>query len=190
MIARSSDNAATHDHRGVCVFFTGLSGSGKTTLASALDIYVRTESQRATTLLDGDMIRAHLSSELGFSRAHRDLNIQRIGFVASEVVKHGGFVIVSAIAPFDSARKAARQLVAPWGRFYLVHLATPLSVCESRDVKGLYAKARAGLLPGFTGVSDPYEAPTDADITIDTSLMSPQQAVTHIVDRLRTDGII
>ena len=190
MIARTSDNAATHDHRGVCVFFTGLSGSGKTTLASALDTHVRTESQRATTLLDGDMIRANLSSELGFSRAHRDLNIQRIGFVASEVVKHGGFVIVSAIAPFDSARKDARRLVASWGRFYLVHLATPLSVCESRDVKGLYAKARAGLLPGFTGVSDPYEAPTDADITIDTSLMSPQQAVTHIVDRLRTDGII
>jgi len=190
MTAHHPDNAATPHHRGVCVFFTGLSGSGKTTLASALDAHLRAATQRATTLLDGDIIRTHLSSELGFSRAHRDLNIQRIGFVASEVVKHGGLVIVSAIAPFDQARKAARQLVTTWGRFYLVHLATPLQVCESRDVKGLYAKARAGLLTGFTGVSDPYEEPGDADMTIDTSKVSPQQAVTQMVDCLQADGAL
>lgn len=190
MTADTNPNAATTSPRGVCIFFTGLSGSGKTTLASALDARIRAETARATTLLDGDIIRTHLSSELGFSREHRDLNIQRIGFVASEVVKHGGFVIVSAIAPFDGARKSARGLVEPLGRFYLVHLATPLNVCEARDVKGLYAKARAGLLAGFTGVSDPYEAPADADLTIDTSAMCPSEAVAQIVDRMRIDGAI
>ena len=190
MTAKPNQNAATIPARGVCIFFTGLSGSGKTTLAIALDARIRKESGRATTLLDGDIIRTHLSSELGFSREHRDLNIQRIGFVASEVVKHGGLVIVSAIAPFDGARKEARQLVVSLGHFYLVHLATPLSICEARDVKGLYAKARAGLLAGFTGVSDPYEVPADADMSIDTSKMGPNEAVAQIVDRLRADNAI
>ena len=176
--------------RGICVFFTGLSGSGKTTLATALDTYIHQQVRRPTTLLDGDVIRTHLSSELGFSREHRDLNIQRIGFVASEVAKHSGFVIVSAIAPFDRARKAARQLVEPTGQFYLVHLSTPLAVCEARDVKGLYAKARAGLLAGFTGVSDPYETPADADLSIDTSAVSVADAITQIITRLKTDGVL
>lgn len=175
---------------GVCVFFTGLSGSGKTTLATALDAYIRVDASRATTLLDGDVIRTHLSSELGFSREHRDLNIQRIGFVASEVVKHGGFVIVSAIAPFENARQAARQLVEATGRFYLIHLATPLAVCEARDVKGLYAKARAGLVKGFTGVSDPYEMPADAEVCIDTSAMRVEAGIAHIISRLKADGVL
>ena len=176
--------------RGVCVFFTGLSGSGKTTLATALDTRIRLAANRATTLLDGDVVRTHLSSELGFTREHRDLNIQRIGFVASEVVKHGGFVIVSAIAPFENARQAARQLVEATGSFYLIHLATPLAVCEARDVKGLYAKARVGLLAGFTGVSDPYEVPVDAEISIDTSVVSVEAGVAHIVSRLKADDVI
>jgi sulfate adenylyltransferase len=175
---------------GVCVFFTGLSGSGKTTLANLLDQEWRRRSGRRTTLLDGDVIRTHLSSELGFSRAHRDLNIQRIGFVAGEVVKHGGIVIASAIAPFHDARQNARRQVEQYGRFYLIHLATPLAVCEARDVKGLYAKARAGLVQAFTGVSDPYESPTDAEIIIDTSTLTPAEATGRILDRLRRDDAL
>ncbi len=155
--------------RGACIFFTGLSGAGKSTVAAALERHVETVSRRRVTLLDGDVVRTHLSSELGFSRADRDLNIRRIGFVASEVVKHGGICIVAAIAPYAQARRDARQLVEQFGDFVLVHVATPLDVCESRDAKGLYARARRGELAGFTGVSDPYEAPTDAEITINTA---------------------
>jgi sulfate adenylyltransferase len=173
---------------GFCVFFTGLSGAGKTTLANALDVTLRKTTSRPTTLLDGDVIRAHLSSELGFSREHRNLNVQRMGFVASEVVKHGGITIVAAIAPFDDARKSARNIVFEQGHFYLVHVSTPLSVCEARDVKGLYARARAGLLKEFTGVSDPYEVPHDAEINIDTSIVSQADAILQIVERLRGDG--
>lgn len=155
--------------RGICVFFTGLSGAGKSTLAAALAAHVETARHRRVTLLDGDVVRTHLSSELGFSRADRDLNIRRIGFVASEVVKHGGLCIVAAIAPYAQARHDARQLVEAYGDFALVHVATSLAVCESRDAKGLYARARRGELAAFTGISDPYEAPTDAEITIDTA---------------------
>ncbi len=190
MLTSNAAKLADTGNCGVCVFFTGLSGSGKTTLATALDTYNRLDANRTTTLLDGDVIRTHLSSELGFSREHRDLNIQRIGFVASEVVKHGGFVIVSAIAPFENARHAARRLVEATGSFYLVHLATPLEVCEARDVKGLYAKARAGLLTGFTGVSDPYEVPVDAEISIDTTAMSVEAGLAQIVSRLKGDGVM
>ena len=149
-----------------------------------------TQAGRRVTLLDGDAVRKHLSSELGFSREHRDLNIRRVGFVASEVTRHGGACICANIAPYDAARKQARAMVEALGGFVLVHVSTPLSVCESRDPKGLYARARAGLLNAFTGVSDPYEKPTDADITIDTSNMSPNDAAEMILRFLKQRGYL
>ena len=164
---------------GVTVFLTGLSGAGKSTVADALVANLEDEG-RPVTVLDGDVVRTHLSSELSFSREHRDLNIRRIGWVAGEVVKHGGTVVVAAIAPYEAAREQARQLVEKHGRFVLVHLATPLEVCEQRDVKGLYARARAGELPGFTGVSDPYELPEDPELVIDTSVTPLAEAVAAI----------
>lgn len=162
---------------GVCIFFTGLSGAGKSTIAAALAAHIELATKRPVTLLDGDVVRTHLSSELGFSRVDRDLNIRRIGFVAAEVVKHGGVCIVAAIAPYAQARLDARKQVEQYGDFVLVHVATPLAVCESRDVKGLYARARRGELAAFTGVSDPYEAPNDADVTIDTANRSVEDAL-------------
>jgi adenylyl-sulfate kinase len=164
---------------GVTVFLTGLSGAGKSTIADALVAQLEAEG-RTVTVLDGDVVRTHLSSELDFSKEHRDLNIRRIGWVAGEVVKHGGTVIVAAIAPYDPAREDARALVEQHGRFVLVHLATPLEVCEQRDVKGLYAKARAGEIPVFTGVSDPYEPPSRAELTIDTSVTALEESVARI----------
>jgi adenylyl-sulfate kinase len=186
----TSTSRAPIASQGFCVFFSGLSGAGKTTLATNLEAQLRTITGRATTLLDGDAIRMHLSSELGFSREHRNLNIRRIGFVAGEVVRHRGIAIASAIAPFDDARKAARNLVLEHGPFYLIYLATPLSVCEARDVKGLYARARRGEITHFTGVSDPYESPNDAEIIIDTTNIAPDDAVAQIVARLHRDGVL
>jgi sulfate adenylyltransferase len=164
---------------GVTVFLTGLSGAGKSTVADALVAELEAEG-RPVTVLDGDVVRTHLSSELSFSREHRDLNIARIGWVAGEVVKHGGTVVVAAIAPYEAARQKARELVEKHGRFVLVHLATPLAVCEQRDVKGLYARARAGELPGFTGVSDPYEPPELPELVIDTSVTPLPETVAAI----------
>jgi sulfate adenylyltransferase len=164
---------------GVTVFLTGLSGAGKSTVADALVAQLEAED-RLVTVLDGDLVRTHLSSELSFSREHRDLNIRRIGWVAGEVVRHGGTVVVAAIAPYGSAREEARALVEKHGRFVLVHLATPLEVCEQRDVKGLYARARAGEIPEFTGVSDPYEPPARADVVIDTSVTPLPESVARI----------
>ena len=164
---------------GVTVFLTGLSGAGKSTVADALVAELEAAG-RPVTVLDGDVVRTHLSSELSFSREHRDLNIARIGWVAGEVVKHGGTVVVAAIAPYEAARQEARKLVEEHGRFVLVHLSTPLEVCEQRDVKGLYARARAGELPGFTGVSDPYELPERPELVIDTSVTPLPEAVAAI----------
>lgn len=178
---KSSDETS----RGFCVFFTGLSGSGKTTLATALAAALSARG-RTITLLDGDVVRAHLSSELGFSKAHRDLNVQRIGFVASEVVRHGGIAICAAIAPYESARQNAASLVTQHGAFFLIHVATPLAVCETRDVKGLYAKARAGKLAGFTGVSDPYEPPSAASLTLDTSNLPLEGTLASILALIDT----
>jgi sulfate adenylyltransferase len=145
---------------------------------------------RPVTLLDGDLVRKHLSSELGFSRAHRDINIRRIGFVASEITKNGGLAICAPIAPYDATRKAVRSMIEPLGGFVLVHLSTPLEVCEQRDRKGLYAKARAGLVPEFTGVSDPYEAPDDAEVVIDTKDLTPEEGVQKIILYLEREGFI
>lgn len=145
---------------------------------------------RRVTLLDGDSVRKHLSRELGFSKEHRDLNILRTGFVAAEVTRHGGACICANIAPYDAARRGARAMVEEHGGFILVHVSTPLAVCEARDSKGLYARARAGLVSAFTGVSDPYETPTDAEIAIDTSTATPEAAAETIVRFLKNRGYL
>lgn len=164
---------------GVTVFLTGLSGAGKSTIADALVADLESDG-RPVTVLDGDVVRTHLSSELSFTKEHRDLNIRRIGWVAGEVVKHGGTVVVAAIAPYEEAREQARKLVEEHGRFVLVHLSTPLAVCEERDVKGLYAKARSGEIPVFTGVSDPYEPPVAPELVIDTAVTPLAESVARI----------
>lgn len=155
--------------RGVTVFFTGLSGSGKSTLAQALTSRLREDGRRTVTLLDGDEVRRLLSHGLGFSRADRDLNIRRIGFVATEVTRHGGMAVCAPIAPFAAVRAQVRAAVEEVGDLVLVHVATPLAECERRDRKGLYARARQGEIPDFTGISSPYEPPEDADLVVDTS---------------------
>jgi len=183
----------THPPRkgqGFTVFFTGLPSSGKSTLANVLMVKLLEMGGRPVTLLDGDIVRTHLSSELGFSKEHRDINIRRIGFVASEITKNGGIAICAPIAPYDSVRQDVRRMVRAGGGFILVHVATPLEVCEQRDRKGLYAKARAGLIQEFTGISDPYEEPTDADLAIDTADISPEECVQSIILHLENEGYI
>ncbi|MFL6128122.1 MAG: adenylyl-sulfate kinase [Mycobacteriales bacterium] len=174
--------------RGLVVFFTGLSGSGKSTLARALADALVEDGHRTVTMLDGDVVRRMLSAGLGFSRADRDLNVRRIGWVAAEVARHGGVAVCAPIAPYDATRRSVRRDVEAVGDFILVHVSTPLEVCERRDRKGLYARARAGLIPSFTGVSDPYEAPTDADLVLDTSAESPDAGLGRLLDLLRRDG--
>jgi sulfate adenylyltransferase len=174
--------------RGVVVFFTGLSGSGKSTIARALRDALAERGDRTVSLLDGDLARQLLSAGLTFSRADRDLNIARIGYVATEVARHGGIAICAPIAPYESARARVRRMVSEVGDFLLVHVATPAEICEARDRKGLYAKARAGLIDNFTGVSEAYEEPRNADLTIDTSVMSRQQAVEAVLSLLTTGG--
>lgn len=176
--------------RGFTVFFTGLSGSGKSTLANLLRIRLLECGGRAVTLLDGDLVRRNLSSELGFSKEHRDLNIRRIGFVAEEITKNGGVAICAPIAPYEATRQDVRQAITQVGGFVLVYLETPLVVCETRDRKGLYAKARAGLLPHFTGIDDPYEAPQNAEIALDTSVLEPEAAVEQIIGYLTDVGFL
>jgi sulfate adenylyltransferase len=177
-------------HQGFTVFFTGLSGSGKSTIANVLLVKLLEMGGRPVTLLDGDIVRKHLSSELGFSKEHRDINIRRIGFVASEITKNGGIAICAPIAPYDVTRKDVRAMVEPGGGFLLVHVSTSLEVCEERDRKGLYAKARAGQLPEFTGISDPYEVPSDADVTIDTTQLTPEEAAQQIILHLESEGYV
>jgi sulfate adenylyltransferase len=176
--------------QGFTVFFTGLSGSGKSTIANALLIKLLELGPRRASLLDGDIVRKNLSSELGFSEKHRILNIERIGFVAAEVTKHGGIAICAPIAPYDSTRKKIRQLIDENGGFILVHVDTPLQVCENRDRKGLYKKARSGELKEFTGISAPYEPPKDADITLDTIKYSPDELAQQILLHLEREGFI
>ncbi len=178
-------------HRqGFTVFFTGLSGSGKSTIANALLVKLLEIGGRRITLLDGDVVRKNLSSELGFSKAHRDLNILRIGYVASEITKNGGVAICAPIAPYEATRRKVREAVVAVGGFILIHVATPLEVCEKRDRKGLYAKARAGLIKEFTGIDDPYEAPEHADMVIDTQTLSADLAAHRIVVTLQRMGYI
>ena len=178
-------------HRqGLTVFFTGLSGSGKSTIANVLLVKLLEMGGRPVTLLDGDLVRKNLSSELGFSKEHRDLNIKRIGYVASEITKNGGVAICAPIAPYDAVRKDVRSMIEPLGGFMLVHIATSVEVCEQRDRKGLYAKARAGIIKEFTGVSDPYEEPADADIVIDTGELTAEEAAQQIVLHCEKEGYI
>ena len=176
--------------QGVTIFFTGLSGSGKSTIANVLRTKFLEMGGRPVTLLDGDLVRKHLSSELGFSKEHRDINIRRIGYVASEITKNGGIAICAPIAPYDAVRKQLREMIEPLGGFILVHVATPLEVCEQRDRKGLYAKARAGILKEFTGISDPYEEPKDAELVINTTDVSPEEAAQEIILHLEREGFI
>ena len=176
--------------QGFTVFFTGLSGSGKSTIANALMVKMLEMGGRPVTLLDGDLVRKHLSSELGFSKEHRDINIRRIGWTAALVTKNGGLALCAPIAPYDSVRKEVRAMVEPNGGFVLVHVATSLELCEERDRKGLYAKARAGVIKEFTGISDPYETPADAEIVIDTADFTPDEAAQEIILYLEREGYI
>ena len=176
--------------QGFTVFFTGLSGSGKSTIANALMSKLMEAGGRRVTLLDGDLVRRHLSSELGFSREHRDINIRRIGWVASEITKNGGVAICAPIAPYAATRRQVRQMIDPVGGFVEVHVATPLEVCEARDRKGLYAKAREGIIKEFTGISDPYEEPENPELRVDTSDTTPDEAAQRILLKLENLGYL
>lgn len=176
--------------QGFTIFFTGLSGAGKSTIANALRVKLLEHGGRPVTLLDGDIVRKHLSSELGFSKEHRDINIRRIGFVASEITKNGGIAICAPIAPYGTVRRQVRDMVESVGGFVLVYVSTDIEVCEQRDRKGLYSKARAGLVKEFTGVSDPYEPPQDADLVLDTADLKPDEAAQEIILHLEREGFI
>ena len=178
------------NQQGFTVFLTGYQNSGKDAIARALNVTLNQQGGRSVSLLLGDTVRSELSSELGFSRADRDTNIGRIAFVASELTKAGAAVIAAPIAPFDASRKAAKDLVEKNGSFYLIHVATPLEYCEKTDKRGIYAKARAGEVKGFTGVDDPYEAPQNADLTIDVSKTNVRTAVHQIVLLLEAAGLL
>jgi len=178
-------------HRqGFTVFFTGLSGAGKSTIARGLLARLLEIGGRPVTLLDGDIVRKNLSSELGFSKEHRDINIRRIGFVASEITKNSGIAICAPIAPYDNIRNEVRRFISPLGGFVLVYVSTPLEVCESRDRKGLYAKAREGIIKEFTGISDPYEPPDDAEVVMDTTDLTPEEEVQQVILHLEREGYI
>ncbi|MEU4245236.1 adenylyl-sulfate kinase [Actinoplanes sp. NPDC026619] len=176
-------------HRGLVVFFTGFSGSGKSTIARGLADSLRESGDRTVTLLDGDVVRRELSAGLGFSKADRDRNVRRIGWVAAEIGRHRGMAVACPIAPYEAARAAVRAMATEAGAgFLLVHVATPLEVCEQRDRKGLYARARAGQLRGMTGIDDPYEAPADAELTIDTTTMTVTEAIELVLAYLVEHG--
>ena len=178
------------EKQGFALFFTGLSGSGKSTLANIVETRLLELTGRRATMLDGDLVRKHLSAGLGFSREDRDRNILRIAFVAGEAVKHGGIAICAPIAPYAETRKQARTLVSEYGQFIEIHLATPLDICEKRDRKGLYAKARAGIIKGFTGIDDPYESPEHPEIRINTAKYTARQGAELILDELANRGLI
>ena len=176
--------------QGITLFFTGLSGSGKSTLAKIMYGKFIEEGRRSVTLLDGDIVRHHLSNELGFSKAHRDINVRRIGFVASEITKNGGVAICAPIAPYAGTRRDVREMVEAHGAMIEIYVCTPLETCEARDRKGLYAKARKGIIPEFTGISDPYEEPEHPEITIDTTDLTPMQAAQEIFLHLFAKGFL
>ena len=176
--------------QGFAVFFTGLSGSGKSTIANALMIKFLEAGGRATTLLDGDLVRKHLSSELGFNKEHRTINITRIGYVASEIVKNRGIAICAPIAPYTSTRRIVREMIEAYGGFVEVHVSTSLEECEKRDRKGLYALARKGVIPEFTGISDPYEIPENAELVIDTVRHTVEEEVQKVLLKLEKMGYL
>ncbi|TXH67142.1 MAG: bifunctional sulfate adenylyltransferase/adenylylsulfate kinase [Thiothrix sp.] len=190
IIAELRRSYPARHRQGFTVFFTGLSGSGKSTVANALMIKLMEMGGRPVTLLDGDVVRKNLSSELSFSKEHRDLNIRRIGFVASEITKNGGIAICAPIAPYAAVRREVRELVESHGGFIEIHVATPIEECERRDRKGLYAKARAGLVKGFTGIDDPYEAPVKPELKLDTSEVTPDECAHKVLLTLERLGYI
>ncbi len=176
--------------QGFTVFFTGLSGSGKSTIANALMVKLMEMGGRPVTLLDGDVVRKHLSSELGFSKEHRDINIKRIGYVASEITKNGGIAICAPIAPYTATRRAVREMIEAYGAFIEVHVATAIEECERRDRKGLYKLAREGKIKEFTGISDPYEAPTKAELVVDTENVDVDNCAHQVLLKLESMGLI
>ncbi len=190
VLAELAHQHPPRDRQGFTVFFTGLSGAGKSTLARALAARLMETGGRSVTLLDGDIVRRNLSSELGFTKAHRDINVRRIGFVASEITKNRGIAICAPIAPYRATRRAVRAMIETVGGFVEIHVATPIATCEARDRKGLYARARAGLIPEFTGVSDPYEVPEHPELAIDTTGLGIDEAVQRILLKLEHEGYL
>jgi adenylyl-sulfate kinase len=179
------------NHSGAVVFFTGLSGAGKSTIAQILSRLLSERQDRSVSILDGDVVRQHLSNELGFSREDRNTNIRRIGFVAGEIAKHGGIALCATIAPYAESRDDNRILIERRQGTYLeVFVKTPLAVCEERDVKGHYKKVRAGVLNNFTGIDDPYEEPKSADLVIETTKMLPEEAAEEVYRMLMNHGVI
>ncbi|EKD71928.1 MAG: hypothetical protein ACD_46C00061G0003 [uncultured bacterium] len=176
--------------QGLTVFLTGLPSSGKSTLANGLALKLREVTNREITLLDGDVIRTHLSRGLGFSQEDREANVTRVGFVAQEITRHGGIVICALVAPFAKPRQIVRQMISEVGGFVEVYVSTPLSVCEARDRKGLYKKAREGVIKQFTGVSDPYELPTSPEIIINTANVDPEEVIDMLIKQIRLLGYI
>ena len=176
--------------QGFTLFFTGLSGSGKSTIANGVLSKLLEKGTRKTTLLDGDIVRTHLSSELGFSKEHRDINVKRIGYVASEITKNGGIAICAPIAPFEEPRNENKNLISQYGKYFEVYISTSVEECTRRDTKGLYAKAISGELKGFTGINDPYEIPKNPDLKIDTENMTPEESVQEVILFLEKQGLI
>jgi sulfate adenylyltransferase len=176
--------------QGFTIFLTGLSGAGKSTVAQVVFSKMLEIGERPVTLLDGDVVRQNLSSELNFSKEHRDINVRRIGFVASEITKNRGIAICAPIAPYDTTRSEIRRSIEAHGGFIEVHVATPLDECEKRDRKGMYAKARAGLIKGYTGIDDPYEIPESPELSIDTTNITPDEAAQEILLYLGQKGYI
>lgn len=181
--------SSADNNEGIVFLLTGLPAAGKTTLAKALAAELENTADRAVSLFDGDEVRRLLSSELGYSREHRRLNVLRHAYIAAEVCRHGGAAVCALIAPYAADRADMRRMVAPHGRFVQIYVATPLEVCQQRDPKGLYALARAGQLKHLTGIDDPYEPPQDADMIIDTSVLSVPDSLRRVREYLATDGM-
>ena len=190
VVTQLRKTSPARDKQGFTVFFTGLSGSGKSTVANALMVKLMEQGGRPVTILDGDVVRKHLSSELGFSKEHRDINIRRIGYVASEITKNGGIAICAPIAPYTATRRAVREMIESFGAFIEVHVATSVEECERRDRKGLYKLAREGKIKEFTGISDPYEAPTNAEIVLDTEGTEVDHCAHQVILKLESLGLI
>ena len=182
--------AALNRQKPCILWFTGFSGSGKSTIANALMVKLMEMGGRPVTLLDGDVVRKHLSSELGFSKDHRDINIRRIGYVASEITKNGGIAICAPIAPYTATRRSVREMIEQFGAFIEVHVATSIEECEKRDRKGLYKLAREGKIKEFTGISDPYEAPTTPELRVETEGTDVDHCAHQVILKLEEMGLI
>lgn len=190
VVTQLRKTSPARDKQGFTVFFTGLSGSGKSTIANALMVKMMEQGGRPVTLLDGDVVRKHLSSELGFSKEHRDINIKRIGYVASEITKNGGIAICAPIAPYTATRRAVREMIEAYGAFIEVHIATSVEECEKRDRKGLYKLAREGKIKEFTGISDPYETPEKPELRLDTEGTEVDHCAHQVILKLESMGLI